>query len=258
MKAFTAGDDAAAQRLWLRLSLCRRADPRRGAHARSPIGRARRARAGRAGPSPTTTRRASRRAGATRRGGRRSSAMALMLLVALRGNVIIYQGEELGLPQARRPVRALHDPEAHRQLAADPGPRRRAHADAVDRAIPMAGSAARRRGCRSTRATSRTMSRRRSRTQGSVLHWTRRMIALRRGSEALRLGTIELIDHGSDQIVAFDARASRRTPACACSTCPTAPAQFGRNGRARSSPVAAGPIRPCQRLPPASGYIARC
>jgi alpha-glucosidase len=38
--------------------------------------------------------------------------MALLLLVALRGNVFLYQGEELGLPQAEVPYDRLQDPEA--------------------------------------------------------------------------------------------------------------------------------------------------
>jgi alpha-glucosidase len=38
--------------------------------------------------------------------------MALLLLVCLRGNVFIYQGEELGLPQAEVPYDRLQDPEA--------------------------------------------------------------------------------------------------------------------------------------------------
>ena len=38
--------------------------------------------------------------------------MALLLLIALRGNVFIYQGEELGLPQANVPFERLVDPEA--------------------------------------------------------------------------------------------------------------------------------------------------
>jgi alpha-glucosidase len=47
--------------------------------------------------------------------GRDVSAVArlnLMLLAALRGNIFIYQGEELGLPQARVPFEQLRDPEA--------------------------------------------------------------------------------------------------------------------------------------------------
>jgi len=38
--------------------------------------------------------------------------MALLLPVALRGNVFVYQGEELGLPQANVPFERLQDPEA--------------------------------------------------------------------------------------------------------------------------------------------------
>ncbi|MBO9709481.1 MAG: DUF3459 domain-containing protein [Caulobacter sp.] len=38
--------------------------------------------------------------------------MCLLLLVCLRGNVFIYQGEELGLPQAEVPYERLQDPEA--------------------------------------------------------------------------------------------------------------------------------------------------
>jgi alpha-glucosidase len=38
--------------------------------------------------------------------------MSLLLLVALRGNVFLYQGEELGLPQAQVPYDRLRDPEA--------------------------------------------------------------------------------------------------------------------------------------------------
>jgi len=38
--------------------------------------------------------------------------LAMLLLVALRGNVFLYQGEELGLPQAEVPFERLRDPEA--------------------------------------------------------------------------------------------------------------------------------------------------
>lgn len=40
------------------------------------------------------------------------SDMALLLLTAMRGNIIVYQGEELGLPQAVVPFERLQDPEA--------------------------------------------------------------------------------------------------------------------------------------------------
>ena len=40
------------------------------------------------------------------------AAMAMLLLMCLRGNVFVYQGEELGLPQAHVPFERLVDPEA--------------------------------------------------------------------------------------------------------------------------------------------------
>ena len=41
----------------------------------------------------------------------------MLLLMCLRGNVFVYQGEELGLPQAEVPFERLVDPEA---IANDP------------------------------------------------------------------------------------------------------------------------------------------
>lgn len=40
------------------------------------------------------------------------AAMALLLLMSLRGNAFLYQGEELGLPQAEVPFERMRDPEA--------------------------------------------------------------------------------------------------------------------------------------------------
>jgi alpha-glucosidase len=41
-----------------------------------------------------------------------AARLYLMLLMSLRGNVFVYQGEELGLPQAEVPFERLQDPEA--------------------------------------------------------------------------------------------------------------------------------------------------
>jgi alpha-glucosidase len=68
-------------------------------------------RAGPPGPSPTTTPRAPSRAGPRARPeGLRPDGDAAA--DDLRGNVFIYQGEELGLPQAEVPFDRLVDPEA--------------------------------------------------------------------------------------------------------------------------------------------------
>ena len=181
--------------------------------------------------------------------------VSLMLLVALRGNVILYQGEELGLPQANVPFEALRDPEAianwpqtlGRDGARTPLPWTDASDGGFGSATPwlpvdpdhlplnIAAQAE---------------------DESSVLHWTRQMIALRRGSEALRLGTIELLDHSSDQLVAFAREHDGERLVCVFNLSDRA-APFG--------PVAGTLLASCggadpthSTLPPAAGYIVRC
>ena len=58
---------------------------------------------------------------------------ALMVaLVCLKGTVFLYQGEELGLPQAEVPFERLKDPFAIQNYTGSARPRRGPHADAVD------------------------------------------------------------------------------------------------------------------------------
>lgn len=133
------------------------------------------------------------------------SRLLMLLMLALRGNAFIYQGEELGLPQAELAFEYLKDPEAianwprtlgrdgartpmpwaagapHAGFSAhaawlpvDPGH----HAYAVDRQEASARS---------------------------CLSVTRELVALRGQSEALRLGRIEMIAAPSD-ILAFERR----------------------------------------------------
>ena len=66
--------------------------------------------AGRAGRSPTTTCGAWSRAGAAARRSRALARQLLALVCSLRGSVCLYQGEELGLPEADVPYEALQDP----------------------------------------------------------------------------------------------------------------------------------------------------
>ena len=181
--------------------------------------------------------------------------VTLMLLVALRGNVILYQGEELGLPQAHVPFEALRDPEA---LANWPQTLGR---DGARTPLPWTGAPDGGFGSNSpwlpldpshlafnvaTQAGD----------DGSVLHWTRRMIALRRASMALRLGSIALADHASDQVVAFERVYRGERLLCVFNL---------SNRAARFDPVARSVLASCggadpatALLPPASGYIARC
>ena len=124
--------------------------------------------------------------------GDRSAAarMKVLLLMALRGNVILYQGEELGLEQVDIPFHQLHDPEAianwpltlSRDGARTPMPWLRdtddngfGHADAW---LPVgADNAARAVDVQDA-------------DPSSLLNHTRAMLALRNGHPALHHGTV--------------------------------------------------------------------
>ena len=178
-----------------------------------------------------------------------------MLLVALRGNVILYQGEELGLPQAHVPFEALRDPEALTNWPQTLG------RDGARTPLPWTGDPDGGFGSATPwlpidpRHLEDNVAAQAA-DEESVLHWTRRMIALRRGSDALRLGTIELLDDASDQIVAFVRAHHGERLMCV----------FNLSDRAATvAPVAGTVIASCggadpstNLLPPASGYIARC
>ncbi|MEO1135635.1 MAG: alpha-amylase family glycosyl hydrolase [Pseudomonadota bacterium] len=125
-----------------------------------------------------------------------------MLLMSLRGNVFLYQGEELGLPQATVPFEALQDPEAlanwpltlGRDGARTPLPWKADGASAgfssgtpwlpVDPAhISLAVNA-------------------QENNDASVLHFIRALIALRKKTPALRQGHLTFIKAGQD-VLAF-------------------------------------------------------
>ena len=180
---------------------------------------------------------------------------ALLLLIALRGNVILYQGEELGLPQAVVPFDQLQDPEAianwPQTLGRDGARTPMPWSDAPDggfgsdspwlpldpahRLLNVAQQDA---------------------DPGSILNWTRSLIALRRDSAALRHGAIRLIDEASDQIVAFEREADGERLLCVVNLS-TSPAPNPRpSGLALAATGGADPASPM--LPPASGFIAPC
>ncbi len=129
--------------------------------------------------------------------------MKMLLLASLRGNIFLYYGEELGLPQVDIPFEALQDPEAianwpltlSRDGARTPMPWQ---ADApylgFSDAAPWlpVGEAHR----------PLAVDRQEAAPQ-SLLHWTRRVLALRRDHAALRLGTIDFLD-APDSMIAFE------------------------------------------------------
>ncbi len=131
------------------------------------------------------------------------AALAMLLLMSLRGNVFVYQGEELGLPQAEVPFDRLVDPEAianwpqtlGRDGARTPMPwtTEAPHAGfssaepwlPIDpRHLPLAVSA-------------------QQDDPASTLNLTRRLIALRRRFPALRTGAMAAHD-SPDPLLVFE------------------------------------------------------
>ena len=138
--------------------------------------------------------------------------MAMLLLMTLRGNVFIYQGEELALPQAEVPYDRLVDPEAianwpqtlGRDGARTPIPwmEHLPHAgfSAVEPWLPV-----------DQRHIPLSVDRQ-ERDPSSMLHATRRLVAFRRAHPALMLGKMTVLEadggllvferiHGAERLV---------------------------------------------------------
>ncbi|MFJ6023029.1 alpha-amylase family glycosyl hydrolase [Brevundimonas sp. NPDC092305] len=130
--------------------------------------------------------------------------MAMLLLMCLRGNVFVYYGEELGLPQGEVPFDRLVDPEAianwpqtlGRDGARTPMPWRADQPNAgfstgepwlpIDpRHLPLAVD-------------------RQEAEPASMLQVTRRLIALRKAHAALGRGAMTMIETGHADLLAFE------------------------------------------------------
>lgn len=124
--------------------------------------------------------------------------MAMLLLMCLRGNVFVYQGEELGLPQAEVPFDRLVDPEAianwpqtlGRDGARTPMPWRADQPQAgFSTAEPWLPVDPRHVGLAVDRQED---------DPASMLHLTRRLIGLRKRHPALMRGDMRLLDAPED------------------------------------------------------------
>ena len=129
--------------------------------------------------------------------------MAMLLLMCLRGNVFIYQGEELALPQADIPFDRLVDPEAianwpetlGRDGARTPMP--------WSASLPHAGfSTAEPWLPVDPRHVALAVDRQES-DPGSMLDVTRRLIARRKAHPALTRGDMRIVD-GPDGLLCFE------------------------------------------------------
>lgn len=154
----------------------------------------------------------------TRWGGENASddfaAVLLGALFALRGTIFLYQGEELGLPQADVPFDRLQDPEGKRfwpdSLGRDgcrtPMPWR---ADA-----PNAGFSRCEPWLPVDPRHQRSAVDRQLADASSILQKTRKFIAFRQRHKALRFGDIAFID-ASEQVLAFTRTHSEERLFCA-------------------------------------------
>ena len=181
--------------------------------------------------------------------------LALLLLMALRGNVILYQGEELGLPQAEVAFEHLQDPEAIANWPQTLG------RDGARTPMPWTGAADGGFGSDqqwlpldpghlsfNVEAQEANPS--------SILNWVRRLISLRHDHAALREGSIRLLDQSSDQIVAFEREFDGRRVVSVFNLSPTPAGNPVSAGSMLISTGGADIANPT--LPPLSGYIARC
>lgn len=133
----------------------------------------------------------------------RLARLTMLLLTCLRGNIFVYQGEELGLPQAHVPFDRLQDPEAIANWPQTLG------RDGARTPMPWTGEGPWA-GFSSTEpwlpvdpnhlplaVTEQEAD------PASMLQWTRRMLALRKAHPAIRLGEIRVLA-SPDDIVAFE------------------------------------------------------
>ncbi len=138
--------------------------------------------------------------------------LSLLLLTALRGAIFIYQGEELGLPQARVPYERLRDPEAianwpltlGRDGARTPMPwTESAHGGftSVEPWLPL------------DEAHLRLAVSMQEHDAHSTLNCARRLLALRKTSPALRTGDMRMLD-GAAPVLAFERGSGRDTILC--------------------------------------------
>ena len=178
----------------------------------------------------------------------------MLLLACLRGNIFIYQGEELGLPQAQIDFAQLRDPEAianwpltlGRDGARTPIPWTSDAPENASSWLPLVAE-------HLALAVDGQ-----ERDPDSQLAYTRRVLALRAGKEALLCGTLEVIE-ASDAILAFRRRGREQQLLCvfnlSLDTRDWRPEEYGR-WRVMESSAAVSYVGGSWTLPPLCGVVA--
>ena len=158
-----------------------------------------------------------------------TSPAQMLLLCALRGSIIVYQGEELGLPQVDVPFDKLQDPEAitnwpqtlSRDGARTPMPWTAEGASlGFSTGTPWLPPGETHRALAVDRQEANA---------NSTLAFARQCLALRKAHPVLRVGTLQLVEAGPQKLV-FDRRDGR--PALRCTfNLSNKPAPFRVSGR---------------------------
>ena len=193
--------------------------------------------------------------------GQRDAAarIFILLLMSLRGNVFIYQGEELGLPQAEVSFEALRDPEAIANWPLTLG------RDGARTPLPWRAGAPNSGFSASTpwlpvdpRHDALSIDRQEADPR-SILNFTRKLIELRRTSAPLRLGVIEFIA-APPGVIAFQRSMARECVVCVFNISSDSkswsPETAGKMTILTATGIDQPASQPPQSLPPFSGYIA--
>ena len=183
------------------------------------------------------------------------SRLSMLLLMCLRGNIFLYQGEELGLPQAEISFEDLKDPEAIANWPCTLG------RDGARTPMPWQASAAN--AGFSTAAPWLPVSPehlalavdRQEPDCGSQLALTRRLVALRRRSAALRGGSVRFLEATTDLLV-FERCSGTERVLCAFNLGLSARAWRPGPGEWQILESVGGAKE--WSFPPLSGLIARC
>jgi len=180
--------------------------------------------------------------------------MKLALLLCLRGNPILYQGEELGLEQDDIPFHLLQDPEAianwpltlSRDGARTPLPWDASPAGGFTSGTPWLplGSANRARNAEAQ-----------AKEPQSLLQLTRQLIALRRAHAPLRHGNFRLI-HAGEQLLVFERESANAVVTCAFNL-GTKPLELQSCDKPQGEEILAINGAECGRLPPLAVRIVR-
>jgi alpha-glucosidase len=140
--------------------------------------------------------------------------LAMLLLISLRGNVFLYQGEELGLPQAHIDFEDLKDPEAIANWPLTLGRDGARTPMAWKAGAPHAGFSAAKPWLPVPADHLALAVDRQEGDSTSQLALTRRLIDLRKRTDALRTGTMRVIE-ASKVLLAFERKSADQHLLCA-------------------------------------------